>query len=465
MLAVLAGVILLGSLWVAVLRHRVEEKTETLRATLESTGDGILVMNSQRKVVTCNGKFVEICRIPQSLRHSTDAAAILRSASEQLKDPGGFLAKVHELYNDNETQSDDVLEFEDGRIVECHSEPQRVNGKSVGRAWGFRDVTERSHAREELEKARDAAEVASCAKTEFLAAMSHEIRTPMNAILGMSEMLAESSLDSEQTQYVDVFRRAGAKLLLLINDILALSKIEAGHFELDRVEFDLEEVVDQVIELTAFKAHAKGILLLSHLSPGIATFLIGDPTRLRQVLINLLGNAVKFTDSGEVVLTVRNPESGKPGQIEFGVSDTGIGIPPGKLETIFDDYSQADASTTRKYGGTGLGLGISQRIVEAMGGRITVTSSAGEGSTFRFTAQFEPAPETARKVRVPLGDLAGKRVLLIDDNSTNCLILREALQAWGLKSDAFRLPEEALAGLPEVMAGDQPYSLVIIDNR
>ncbi len=279
-----------------------------------------------------------------------------------------------------------------------------------------RDVTERKRFERtlqennlELERAMAAAEKANLAKSSFLSSMSHEIRTPMNAILGMADMLWESPLDAEQMQFVEVFRRAGASLLVLINDILDLSKIEAGHLELERAEFDLEEVVDQAIELTAVKARAKGIVLLSHLSPGVPTSLMGDPARLRQVLINLLGNAVKFTDFGEVVLTARNHESGKSGQIEFTVSDTGIGIPPDKLESIFDDFTQADASTTRRYGGTGLGLGISRRIVEAMGGRLTAASPAGEGSTFRFSAQFEPAPETIRKAYAPLEDLHGKR--------------------------------------------------------
>jgi signal transduction histidine kinase len=328
----------------------------------------------------------------------------------------------------------------------------------------IRYAVERGRTLKALRDASQLAQSLNLAKNAFLAAMSHEIRTPMNAILGMADMLWESPLNPEQMQYVEVFRRAGSGLLLLINDILDLSKIEAGNLELERIGFDLEEVMDSAIELTAVKARAKNIVLLSHLSPGVATSLVGDPTRLRQVLINLLGNAVKFTDSGEVVLTARNHESGKSGQIEFAVSDTGIGIPSDKLDTIFDDFTQADASTTRKYGGTGLGLGISRRLVEAMGGRLTATSSAGQGSTFRFNARFDPAPGNSPKVRVALGDLHGKRVLLIDHNATNCLILRETLQAWGLESDAFQLPAEALACLPEAMAGEHPYSLVVLDS-
>jgi CheY-like chemotaxis protein len=223
-------------------------------------------------------------------------------------------------------------------------------------------------------------------------------------------------------------------------------------------------VVDQAIELIRAKARAKGIVLLSRLSPGVTTALVGDPTRLRQVLLNLLGNAVKFTDSGEVVLTVQDHESGKSGQIDFTVSDTGIGIPPEQLETIFDDFSQADSSMTRKYGGTGLGLGISRRLIERMGGRLTVTSAIEKGSTFRFTAQFGLAAENKRKVSTEMEDFDGRRVIVIDNNATNRQILRETLNTWGLDCDDFSAPRKALDEISLAMAGGRPYSLVIVDG-
>ncbi len=335
-----------------------------------------------------------------------------------------------------------------------------------------RDVTERKRFERklqennvELERAKAAAEKANIAKSDFLAAISHEIRTPMNAILGMSDMLAESQLDAQQMQYVEVFRRAGANLLVLINDILDLSKIEAGQLELEHVAFDLEELVDEAIEITAVKTRAKGVVLMAHLEPGLVSSLVGDPARLRQVLINLLGNGVKFTEAGEVLLTVRNHTSGKPGEVEFSISDTGIGIPPDKLEAIFDRFAQADSSITRQYGGTGLGLEISRRLVECMGGLLTVTSRVGEGSTFHFNVCFERGNHNERKTTPEIADLHGRRVLVIDDNATNRFILGETLKAWGMESAEFGLPAEALANLSASNESKRPYSLVLVDSE
>ena len=274
---------------------------------------------------------------------------------------------------------------------------------------------------------------ANQAKSEFLAMMSHEIRTPMNAILGMADLLAETWLSSDQQRYVSIFQRSASSLLDLLNDILDLSKVEAGELTLETVPFDLREVVARATELVGIRASEKGLAIESEVAPDVPPWLAGDPVRLRQVLINLLGNSLKFTERGKLTVRItREPQASDPGSLQVAVSDTGIGIPPDKLETIFESFSQADSSTTRKYGGTGLGLSISKRLVEAMGGRIWVESTVGSGSTFYFTAKLgvtEAQPETAMEhaaaapaARAPL------RILVADDSEDNRFIIRAYLK-------------------------------------
>ena len=465
LLTLLAGVILLGSLWVSVLRHRVEEKTETLRAALESTGDGILVVNSERKVVTGNHKFAEIFGIPSSLLRFIDDEAILRWISRQLKDPDAFLVKVDELYNDHEAQSDDVLEFGDGRIIERHSEPQRVHGKSVGRVWGFRDVTERYRAQRELERAKDAAEVASRAKAEFLANMSHEIRTPMNGVIGMTGLLLDTNLTPEQRDFAETVRVSGEGLLTVINDILDFSKIEAGKLAIESLAFDLRLVIEEVGEMLAPKAEDKKLDLVLEYPSQLPRHFIGDAGRIRQVVTNLVGNAVKFAASGYVLIDVEcEMQNAREARMRVSIHDKGCGIPEEKLGSIFQKFSQADSSTTRKYGGTGLGLAICKQLVELMRGSIGVRSSSGEGSTFWFTLPLEldAHPHAAP---APVADLRDLRVLIVDDSEVNRRVLHEQIAGWGMRNGSLTSGDELLDALRSAKKSGDPYHFVLLDYQ
>ncbi len=460
-----------GIFWDVTEKRRIEEdlafERDLLRALLDNVPDRVYFKDTSCRFLRCSLAMAQRLGLK-------DPAAVVGKTDFDFHPP----ELAHQFFEDeqriiltgelmiNKVEKQVSVSGEDIWASVTKVPLKNRHGQVTGIIGISRDITTLKKAEQELAVARDAALETARLKSEFLAIMSHEIRTPMNGIIGMTGLLLDTKLTPDQRDFTETVRSSADALLTIINDILDFSKIEAGKLILEKIDLDLREVVESTVELLAQKAQDQGLEIISHVPDEVPTYLRGDPGRLRQILINLVGNAVKFTERGEVVVrVVKESENDQQVRLRFLVTDTGIGIPKEVQRNMFEAFTQADGSTTRKYGGTGLGLAISRQLVSLMGGSIHVESTPGKGSTFWFELPLDKQPEGAWRPLAERVDLSGLNVLIVDDNATNRQIFEHQVKAWRMASQSASGGEEALRLLEAQVKTGKAFDLILLDMQ
>ncbi len=437
---------------------------ETLSVVVSRASNVILIMDAPGTIRWVNNAFTALTGYSQTEVTGKRLDELLFGPSTE----SDAVREFHQALQNGQELTRDLLQYHrDGRTcwVECQLIPIHDDQGKLSRWIALeRDITRRRQTEETLRAAKQSAEESSRTKSEFLANMSHEIRTPLNAILGMTELCLTTDLTIDQQEYLRTVQSSADTLLQLLNDILDLSKIEAGKMEIEETDFNLAEVVRETLKALAVRAHEKRLELVVHMPMDMPQWMRGDPIRLRQILFNLVGNAIKFTERGEVVVEIEEQWSGD-GEVglHFSVKDTGIGIPAERLEKIFESFTQVDSSIARRFGGTGLGLAITSQLLKLMNGRIWVRSKEGIGSTFHFTLRLKTGWQPQPALPADVAELKGKHALIVDDNATNRRILEEMLKHWGVVTTSSESAATALRTLEKATEQSTSFDIVLLD--